>query len=121
MLNASEYQAGIKSTKAFIDADVEMIDFDRRTKIPDLSGGWTFSAPIAFGPIACRLIPQSDKVPEVSTSDGRFLRPTYVLMTLPTEALERYDRFSKDGKVYELAAIHAGPMYELKADVVLYG
>jgi hypothetical protein len=121
MLNAAEYQAGIKSTKAFIEADVDVLDFDRRTKTPDLSGGWTMSLPISFGPIRCRLIPQSDQVPEVSTSDGRSLRPTYVLMALPTEDLQRYDRFTKDGKEYELAAIHAGPMYELKADVVLYG
>lgn len=122
MLTPTEYMVGVKTTTSFIEADSENITFSRPgAKQDDGEGGWIFGNSVPFGPLKVRLIPQSDKVPEVSTSDGRTYKPEYVLMGLPTMSIQRYDTFAYKGEVYEIAQVHDGPEYELKADVVLRG
>lgn len=121
MLSQTEYTIGVKSTQAFIAADYEDLVFSRTSRVSDGEGGWTNVTPVSFGPLRCRLVPQSDRVEEVSTSDGRSLRPSFVLVALPTEDLQRYDRFDYKGDTYELASVRPDPEYALKADVVLYG
>lgn len=122
MLTPTEYMVGVKNTQSFIDADYENLEFARPgAKVDDGEGGWIQGQAVPFGPLKVRLIPQSDKVPEVSTSDGRTYRPEFVLMAVPMTSIQRYDTFTYKGVVYEIAEVHDGPEYELKADVVVRG
>ena len=108
-------------TAMFIDSDPELITIlPRRTQVPDGAGGWTNVETFNNTPIKVRLIPQSDKVPEVTPMEGRRKATEYVLLALPGTDVQRYDRFSWRDQVWQVDQIHDKPEYELKGDVVLY-
>jgi hypothetical protein len=108
-------------TKAFIAADFEIVSITPRvTRTPDGAGGWTEIKGAPLPNITCRLIPQSDKVPEAMSLDGRRAAPEYVLMAMPGEDIQEHDTFVWRGATYQIAQVHRKPEYELKADVVLY-
>lgn len=121
MISAVELRFLTAQTKAFIDADFEDIVIEpREIKTSDGAGGWvnTTSAPLPA--LRVRLIPQSDKVPEATSLEGRRPVPEYVLVALPGSDIQRYDRFVWRGITWEIAQVHQKPEYELKADVVLH-
>lgn len=120
MLSPNELAAQIRSTEAFVDADPVDLSIYRSTRVSNGAGGYVKSTPALTGTVRCRLIPQSDRVPEVSTLDGRLLRPKFVLMASPGVNVERGDTFTF-GSEYEIAAVHEGPEYAFKADVVRRG
>lgn len=117
MLSLSELASQIKSTEQFIEADVVELSLSRKVKASNGSGGYTTSAGGIVGPFRVRLIPQSDRVPEVVTNDGRLVRPKFVLMAMPGTDIQRDDTFIF-GEEYQIAAVHKGPEYAFKADVV---
>lgn len=116
-----ELELQITMTEAFILADAVELQLLRREKQPDGSGGYTFTDPVPLDNVQTfRLIPQSDKVPEISTSDGRRANPEFVLLAMPDADLQRYDLFDWAGDRWEIAQIHLKPDYERKGDVVQY-
>jgi hypothetical protein len=118
---SAELALQITMTEAFILADAVEIQLLRREKVSDGAGGFTLSDPQELpGVQTFRLIPQSDKVPEVSTSDGRRANVEYILLALPDADLQRYDLFDWEDIRWEIAQIHMKPDYERKGDVVQY-
>lgn len=121
MISAVELGIMTAQTKAFIDADYEDIVIEpRETKTSDGAGGWTMVSGPDLAPVRVRLIPQSDKVPEQSSLEGRRKAPEFVLVALPGADIQRYDRFNWRGNTWEIAQVHDKPEYELKGDVVLH-
>lgn len=121
MLSATELSLQMKTTSAFIEHDAVDLIINRRSRIDDGEGGVVVGPESPVGMVRARLIPQSDKVPEVSTSDGRLLKPEFVLLCMPGQDMERYDVFSWHGGEWEIISIHEGPEYEMKGDVVHRG
>lgn len=120
MLNAVELQLQTAATVAFILADPEEIVLVRRTKTSDGAGGFTIGSPASLVEQTARLVPQSDKVPEITGSDGRSARPEWVIMMEPGSDMARYDRFTWRGAEWEIAQMHYKPDYEVKGDVIKY-
>ena len=121
MLSATELEIQSAITQAFILADPESIIFQRRTQTADGAGGFILGAPAPLSNAqTVRLIPASDKVPEVSTSDGRRARPELVVLAPRDVDRAKYDQFTYDGRTYEIAEIHDKPDYERKGDAVVY-
>lgn len=119
-MNTLELELQTAATRTFILADPEDLVFTRQAKVPDGAGGFieTPNAPLAMQ--TGRMIPQSDRVPEITASDGRSARPEWVLLMEPDADMQRYDRFTWRGIVWEIAQIHTKPDYELKGDVIRY-
>jgi hypothetical protein len=119
-MNVAELELQITATRAFILADAEDIEIVRRTRSDDGSGGFIYESPVALAAQVARLIPQSDKVREVTAEDGRVALPEWVIMMEPDSDLQRYDRFTWRGIEWEIAQIHTKPDYQLKGDVIRY-
>lgn len=122
MLASAERTAQRRVTAAFIAADPVVLGMRRTTKIPDGAGGFVQlsldEAPLIE--VIGRMIPQSDKVLEVQSNDGRWARIEYVLMCMPEADIARYDIFSYKGREWQILQLHLAPEYELKADVVIW-
>ena len=117
-MNQAELDLQIEGTQAFILADAEDLIFKRRSKVSDGSGGFKFGAPIVLSEQTGRMIPQSDRVPEISGSNGKASKPQYVLLLMPSADVQRYDQFVWRGVTWEIAELHDKPDYELKGDVI---
>lgn len=116
-----ELEMQVAATRAFILADPEDLVFLRASRISDGAGGFLPGTQVEIATQTARLIPQSDKVPEVTGSDGRHSVPEWILLMEPDADLKRYDRFSWGGNEWEVAQIHLKPVYELKGDVIRCG
>jgi hypothetical protein len=119
-MDAAELEIQATATRAFILADPEDLTLMRRVRTPDGSGGFTYGSPAALAVQTGRMIPQSDRVVELRTSDGRSAIPEWVLMMEPDSDMQRYDQFTWRGAVWEIVQIHNKPDYELKGDVIRY-
>lgn len=120
MINAVELELQKAGTRAFILADAEDIQFSRPTRVSDGAGGWTYGSFVALAPQTCRLIPQSDDVPEIAGQDGRMARPEYVILMEPGSDMLRYDEFTWSGIRWQIVQLHQKPDYEMKGDVIRY-
>lgn len=120
MLSAVELELQTAATRAFILADAEEIALVRRTKTSDGAGGFSWSVVGTLVEQTARLVPQSDRVPEIVGSDGRSARPEWVIMMEPGADIARYDQFVWRGNTWEIAQLHAKPDYEIKGDVIRY-
>src|SRR5690606_24143628 len=102
-------------------ADRVTLGVTHRSRVPDGAGGFRWEVlneiPVE---VTGRMIPQSDKVPEVQSNDGRWARIEYILMCMPGEDIRRYDTFSYKGREWQIFQLHLNPEYELKADVVIW-
>jgi hypothetical protein len=119
-MDAVELELQEAATRAFILADAEDLVLVRSTRVADGSGGWTYTTPVQLATQTARLIPQSDRVLEVVSSDGRRAIPEWVLLMEPGSDMKRYDRFTWKGIVWEIAEVHYKPDYEMKGDVIRY-
>lgn len=117
-MNTIELELQITATRAFILADAEDIVLIRQNRQPDGSGGFTYGSPVEIATQVARLIPQSDKVREVTAGDGRMAMPEWVIMMEPGSDMERYDTFTWRGDEWEIAQIHTKPDYQMKGDVI---
>jgi len=118
-VDAAELQLQVTMTEAFILADAVELLLLRRTRSDDGAGGFTLTDPQPLpGVQTFRLLPRSDKVPEVSTSDGRRASVEYTLLALPDADMQRYDLFDWNNIRWEIAQVHMKPDYERKGDVV---
>ena len=111
----------LKGTQAFIEADGTDLSVSRKVKVSNGSGGYTTGPETVHGPFRVRLIPQSDRVPEVVMSDGRLMRPKFVILGMPGTDIRRDDVLVWKLKQFVVAAVHDGPEYEFKANVVQNG
>lgn len=117
-----ELQLQTDITRAFILADSEEIVFRRPERLEDNAGGFKYGpGEQELAPQTCRLIPQSDRVPEIAGSNGRMAVPEWVIIMEPESDIARYDRFVWRGKEWEIAELHIKPDYQLKGDVILRG
>lgn len=119
-MDAAELEIQATATRAFILADAEDLQLVRSTRSSDGAGGWVYSTPVPLAIQTARLIPQSDRVQEVITSDGRRAFPEYVILMEPSSDMQRYDQFTWRGIVWEISQIHYKPDYEMKGDVIRY-
>jgi hypothetical protein len=120
MMNAKELEIQMSATRAFILADPEDLDLTRSVRVSDGAGGFETSTETPLATQTARMIPQSDRVMEVTGSDGRRAVPEWVVMMEPGSDMKRYDRFQWRGITWEIAEIHTKPDYELKGDVIRY-
>ncbi len=120
-----ELNAQRQSTRAFIAADPLTLPLYRIAKAATPSGGFRKIVPAEpdVGEQVFRLLPTSDRTPEVRTSFGRLVVPTYTLLAQFDANLRRWDQFEYEGVRYECAVVRSVPMvnpYEVKADVVVW-
>lgn len=124
MLSSREYAINVRNTAAFIAADRTIVQPVRTTQLPDGAGGFSTVEEQVLDGVPVRLIPSGRQTTaaaeELSTTDGRRIVTSYVLMAMPDCGLQRYDRFVVDGQELSISAVHSTPSYEFKADVVLY-
>lgn len=93
-MNPTELRAQRQSTKAFIAADPLQIALFRPTKTRNASGGQSRSEPEEpLAPQTLRLLPASDRMPEVRLTGGELVSPTHTLMGEWDADLQRDDYF----------------------------
>lgn len=114
----TEQEILAQGTWAFILADPVSLQLRRRNRNEDGAGGFSITDGTWVAAQTFRLIPRSDKVPEVTTSDGKTAQPEFTILGTPESIMERYMRFLYNGRTYEIAQVHNGPAYERKGDVV---
>lgn len=119
-MNVAELEIHRAATREFILHDPEDLVFLRNVRTSDGAGGFVETADAPLATQTGRMIPQSDKVPELTASDGRSARPEWVLLMEPDADMKRYDRFTWRNILWEIAQIHTKPDYEMKGDVIRY-
>lgn len=116
-MHPAELAANRRLTEAFIDADPVVLSIViPGQKTPDGEGGWVTTPALTISAKG-RLIPQSDKVPVLATSEGFRPRPEFVLMVMPETQLAKGATFKLFGKGWRIDQLHLKPDYELKGDV----
>lgn len=121
-MNEAELAMHDTLTRAFILADPTEVELFRATRTSDGAGGWVQGNP--DDPINAqtfRLVPQSDEVPELVTSDGTRAKPKFIIVGPSDCDMQRYDQFFWNDAWWEIAQIHTKPVYEVKGDVVPRG
>lgn len=120
-MQSVELQVQIAQTRAFIDADKEILTVTNpATKDSDGAGGWN-TTPAVDVQVECRMIRQNDRLPMAKDSNGDRLRVEYMLIAMPDAPIQRYATFDWDGNKYRVEMIHSKPDYELKAEVIIDG
>lgn len=122
MTRPAELGIMIRQTAMFIAADPETITITpAATKLADGAGGFTETPGTPFERTV-RLIPQSDKVPEVSTWEGTRARIEYILLDVPDgrPLLPTGSVFDWRGRTWKIHQAHDKPDYEFKADVIVH-
>lgn len=123
MISAAELKVQIASTKQFIEADVELIQFNHPTlRVRTPGGGYTEDPSVSTisTPQRVRLIPQSDKVPVSADTNGTRERPEYIVAGLPDAEFRKGDTFDWRGQTWKVVQMHDKPDYIRKGDVILH-
>lgn len=121
MISAAEMAVHVASTKAFVEADVETIIFQRPGgRIRTETGGYKDVAATTTKTQRVRLIPQSDKVPVSADTNGTREIPEYIVMGLPDADFQKGDLFDWRGQRWSVQQIHDKPDYARKGDVILH-
>jgi hypothetical protein len=112
-----------KNTTAFIAADPVSLVLTPHDKETTAAGGYKLVPQEPREAQMFRLIPASDRMPEISNSNGRMANPSYILLGAWDCAMERWDSFDLHGVTYEIASPvrpeHTDSPYERKGDVVI--
>lgn len=124
MLSA-ELIAQRRMTDAFIAADPLTIVLQRRLRVRTDSGGYD-EATTSLAPQTIRLIPTSDRTPQIETADGSFVTPAFTLLATVDADIKRGDTFRlDDGYEYQLEGAkypsHTQSAYEQKIGVIRRG
>lgn len=119
---AMELEVQRLNTEEFIKADPIILDLTRQQRVIQPSGGYVMEAHPLGLPQTFRLIPASDRMPEIKTSNGRLVVPEYILLGAWDCNMERWDRFELNDVWFEIASPirpeHTQSRYERKGDVV---
>lgn len=110
-----------KLTASFIAADTMSVVLMRSVPGPDGEGGTVLGAPSPLPAQVMRLIPLQDGAPELMTSDGVQISPTYILMGAWDADMQRGDRFTVGTGHYEVVSINQNRQYETKGEVAYLG
>lgn len=119
-MNQLELEMQLQITEKFIAADSSQVTMLRSEKLNDGAGGFILQneAPVTPDPVTVRMIPRSDRTPELALADGRILRPEFAILAMPDVDIQRYDEFYWNGVRWQVADVHPLPEYERKGDVV---
>jgi hypothetical protein len=120
-ISATELALQRKLTKNFIKADSMNVVLMRSPMVSDGEGGTTRGAPVPLPVQVMRLIPAQDGAPERLTSDGVQISPKYMLMGVWDADMDRWDRFTVAGQVYEVVSVNQNLQYETKGEVAYLG
>jgi hypothetical protein len=108
-------------TRYFIAADSLDVVLMRSSYTDDGEGGSVRGVAAARTVQTMRLIPLQDGAAEQLTSNGTQVSPTYMLLGVYDADMERWDRFTVDGREYEVVSINQNRQYETKGEVAYLG
>jgi len=125
MTSLAENSVQRSLTAAFIAADPLTVTLTRRLRVRNDAGGYD-EATTNLPPQTVRLIPSSDRTPQIETADGRNSLPVFTLLAMPDADLKIGDTFRlSDGCEYQLEGaifpMHTESAYEKKAGVIRRG
>lgn len=120
MISPTELKIQRNLTALFIAADRIELTLNRRVSIEDGAGGHELIwQPLL--PQTVRMNPLQDRVGERVTADGVQVAPSYMLIGGYDLDLQRFDRFTIDGRRYEVVFIQENRQYEVKGEVAYIG
>lgn len=112
----------IRQTQAFIDENPMDIVVHRRHKVDTPSGGWTWEADADLASQTVRKVGKfvssasSDGIAR-TTSDGKVVVPSSVVIGLPDWDVQIGDTFDIDGVEHEVVWISTLPVWRKAAEV----
>lgn len=121
MMNQDELRFQRSATRAFILADVELIQLVPTRRTDNGSGGFTTTSALPVAPQEFRLIPVTNFTKERSTLDGVSVVPNFILLGEWNCSMKRHDRFTLNGKRYEVVHVQEKRQYETKGETILLG
>lgn len=120
MLSDLELAAQRRITAAFVAADRFSCVLTREQRVPDGEGGYTNQV----GPIDpqwLRLVPLQDATQDRRDSTGSVVTPGYMLVGPYTADIKRGDKFTKEGRRYEVVFVVENQQYQVKGEVIYLG
>lgn len=119
-ISEAELSAHRITTKWFVKADSFECALVRNSQVPDGAGGYTMSS-ITLPLQTLRMVPLQDSTSNRISSDGRLLRPRYMLIGEWEVTIEKFDNFVKDDRRYEVVFVLDNDQYQVKAEVAYLG
>lgn len=119
--SAAELAVQRDLTTAFIAADPNNTVLMRQARTANGSGGWVLGPPVALPSQVTRLIPLQSGATERHSQDGKLVQPTYALLAEWDADMQRGDKFTLNGRRYEVVFINENQSYELKGEVIYLG
>lgn len=120
MISAAEMQAHLAQTRAFVAADVEEIVFEHTERVRNPATGGYKDVVTTSDLQRVRMIPQSDKVPQVVAPEGTREQPEYIVCGMPDAKFNKGDTFAWRGQTWRITQLHDKPDYIRKGDVILH-
>lgn len=120
MISTGEARAQRRITAAYIAADPVEVAIVRPVWTSDGASGRTEGTPKTLLPQRFKLIRQQDSGLFRTTADGKQVSPDHRLLGTFDADLERYDRFTLDGKRFEVVYVSRTD-YEVKGEVIYLG
>jgi hypothetical protein len=106
-------------TQWFINENPDDIVIQRRTRVPDGEGGFTFSAPTLLPSQVMRKVQRGNisDVVQMVNSAGQVVIPSYILIAMPDADIQVFDLFTLDGRLHEVMAITNRPRWRIQAEI----
>ena len=120
-MSPSELRMQRSLTKMFIEADKEDIVLEPFSREANGSGGFRLVSQPPLAPQVMRLIPLSNTAFERNTLDGKAVTPNFMLMGEWDCEMARGNRFTLDGKRYEVVHVQEKRDYQTKGETVYLG
>lgn len=115
-------QMHLRQTEAFIAENPSAITIKRRSKTETASGGWKWGSPVPLPSSQTMRKVGSNRVSvtiQRTTTDGKQVIPSAVLVGLPDADIQVGDLFDLDGKTYEVLTVdNDHPPWRMQAEVV---
>ena len=108
-------------TSYFISTQPVYLDLVPRSKVKQPTGGFVWESSPARQTQRMRLVEPSTPSIPYTGSDGQVRETEFELLGEWDSVLGRYDRFSLDGKGWEIAELYHYNGWERRAAVIAYG
>lgn len=122
MISDAEMAVHVANTRVFIEADVEVIQFQHAAgKVTTPTGGRVDVPGALSEPQRVRMIhqPFADRVKRADDTNGKRELPEHVVLGMPDADFQKGDVFEWRGQEWKIEAIHDKPDYIRKGDVIL--